>query len=72
MQSHDDIKSCIEEWDKDVLRYIADVDVAYTHEQQVRCTLSVMNTALDVCKFGAQEEVLLWGLRLKMLVFART
>jgi hypothetical protein len=35
MQSHDDIKSCIEEWDQDVLRYIADVDVAYTHEQQV-------------------------------------
>jgi hypothetical protein len=39
MRAHDDIKGCIEEWDEAVLRYVADVDVAYTHELQVRSFL---------------------------------
>jgi hypothetical protein len=40
MQAHDDIKVCIEEWDEAVLQYVADVDVAYTHELQVRSFLA--------------------------------
>jgi hypothetical protein len=35
MQAHQDINGCIEEWDEQVLRYISDINVAYTHEQQV-------------------------------------
>lgn len=34
MQAHEDVKRCIEEWDEPVLRYVADINVAFTHEQQ--------------------------------------
>ncbi len=36
MKAHEDVARYIEEWDEEVLQYIADIDVAYTHEQQVR------------------------------------
>ncbi len=35
MKEHQDIKGYIEEWDEQVLLYVADIDVTYTHEQQV-------------------------------------
>ncbi len=35
MKAHDDVSRYIEEWDEEVLQYVADIDVAYTHEQQV-------------------------------------
>ena len=35
MKAHDDVSRYVEEWDEEVLQHVADIDIAYTHEQQV-------------------------------------
>lgn len=52
MKEHQDIKGYIEEWDEQVLLYVADIDVAYTHEQQVGAGVIVAPVGLLLHRWG--------------------